>query len=97
MGQKKCWIGAAIGAATSIAGGLFSANSNKKRQRRMNMYNNRANLFQEANNLTVARVEDADGDELVQLSAKYGTKAKLKPKYYNRSDLLRCGGKRSRK
>lgn len=33
-GRKKCWIGAAIGAATSIAGSLFGAGAQKREMRR---------------------------------------------------------------
>lgn len=51
-GRKKCWIGAAIGAATSIAGSLFGANAQKREMRRQQSIRDWQNATQEAANMT---------------------------------------------
>lgn len=47
-GRKKCWIGAAIGAATSIAGSLFGAGSKKREMRRQKSIQDWQTATQEA-------------------------------------------------
>lgn len=47
-GRKKCWIGAAIGAATSIAGSLFDAAAQKREMRRQKSIQDWQNTTQEA-------------------------------------------------
>lgn len=51
-GRKKCWIGAAIGAATSIAGSLFNASAQKKEMRRQKSIQDWQNATQEAANMS---------------------------------------------
>lgn len=51
-GRKKCWIGAAIGAATSIAGSLFGASAQKREMRRQKSIQDWQNATQEAANMT---------------------------------------------
>lgn len=51
-GRKKCWIGAAIGAATSIAGSLFGASAQKREMRRQKSIQDWQNTTQEAANMT---------------------------------------------
>lgn len=51
-GRKKCWIGAAIGAATSIAGSLFGANAQKREMRRQKSIKDWQDATQEAANMT---------------------------------------------
>lgn len=51
-GRKKCWIGAAIGAATSIAGSLFGNNAQKREMRRQQSIRDWQNATQEAANMT---------------------------------------------
>lgn len=51
-GRKKCWIGAAIGAATSIAGSLFGNSAQKREMRRQKSIQDWQNATQEANNMT---------------------------------------------
>lgn len=53
-GRKKCWIGAAIGAATSIAGSLFANAANKREMRRQKSIQDWQNTTQEAANMTTA-------------------------------------------
>lgn len=47
-GRKKCWIGAAIGAATSIAGSLFGNNAKKREMRRQKSIQDWQTTTQEA-------------------------------------------------
>ena len=51
-GRKKCWIGAAIGAATSIAGSLFGNGSRKREMRRQQSIRDWQDTTQEAANMT---------------------------------------------
>lgn len=51
-GRKKCWIGAAIGAATSIAGSLFDNGAQKREMRRQKSIQDWQNATQEAANMT---------------------------------------------
>lgn len=51
-GRKKCWIGAAIGAATSIAGSLFGNNAKKREMRRQQSIRDWQDVTQEAANMT---------------------------------------------
>lgn len=51
-GRKKCWIGAAIGAATSIAGSLFGNSAQKREMRRQKSIQDWQNTTQEAANMT---------------------------------------------
>jgi hypothetical protein len=51
-GRKKCWIGAVIGAATSIAGSLFGNGAQKREMRRQKSIQDWQNATQEAANMT---------------------------------------------
>ena len=51
-GRKKCWIGAAIAGATSIAGSLFGNAARKKEMRRQKNIQDWQNTTQEAANMT---------------------------------------------
>ena len=51
-GRKKCWIGAAITGATSIAGSLFGAAAQKREMRRQKSIQDWQNTTQEAANMT---------------------------------------------
>lgn len=51
-GRKKCWIGAAIGAATSIAGSLFGNSAQKREMRRQQSIRDWQDTTQEAANMT---------------------------------------------
>lgn len=51
-GRKKCWIGAAIGAATSIAGSLFGNSAQKREMRRQQSIRDWQDATQEASNMT---------------------------------------------
>lgn len=51
-GRKKCWIGAAIGAVTSIAGSLFGNGAKKREMRRQKSIQDWQNATQEAANMT---------------------------------------------
>lgn len=51
-GRKKCWIGSAIGAATSIAGSLFGNSAQKREMRRQQSIRDWQNATQEAANMT---------------------------------------------
>lgn len=51
-GRKKCWIGAAIGAATSIVGSLFGNGAQKREMRRQKSIQDWQNATQEAANMT---------------------------------------------
>ena len=62
-GRKKCWIGAAIGAATSIAGSLFGANAQKREMRRQQSIRDWQNVTQEAANMTTALNNNRDYQE----------------------------------
>lgn len=53
-GREKCWIGAAIGAATSIAGSLFGASAQKREMRRQKSIQDWQNTTQEAANMSAA-------------------------------------------
>lgn len=62
-GRKKCWIGAAIGAATSIAGSLFGAAAQKREMRRQKNIQDWQNTTQEAANMTSALNNSRDYQE----------------------------------
>lgn len=62
-GRKKCWIGAAIGAATSIAGSLFGAAAQKREMRRQKSIQDWQNTTQEAANITTALNNSQDYQE----------------------------------
>lgn len=51
-GRKKCWIGAAIGAATSIAGSLFGNSAQKREMRRQQSIRDWQDATQETANMT---------------------------------------------
>lgn len=51
-GRKKCWIGATIGAATSIAGSLFGNSAQKREIRRQQSIRDWQDATQEAANMT---------------------------------------------
>lgn len=51
-GRKKCWIGAAIGAATSIAGSLFGNSAQKREMRRQQSIRDWQDATQKAANMT---------------------------------------------
>ena len=53
-GRKKCWIGASIGAATSIAGSLFGAAAKKREMRRQKSIQDWQDVTQEAANMSAA-------------------------------------------
>ena len=62
-GRKKCWIGAAIGAATSIAGSLFGNGAKKREMRRQQSIRDWQNATQEAANMTTALNNSQDYQE----------------------------------
>lgn len=62
-GRKKCWIGAAIGAATSIAGSLFGNSAQKREMRRQQSIRDWQNTTQEAANMTSALNNSQDYQE----------------------------------
>lgn len=62
-GRKKCWIGAAIGAATSIAGSLFGNGAQKREMRRQQSIRDWQNVTQEAANMTNALNNSQDYQE----------------------------------
>lgn len=62
-GRKKCWIGAAIGAATSIAGSLFGAGAKKREMRRQKSIKDWQDTTQEAANMTSALNNSQDYQE----------------------------------
>lgn len=51
-GRKKCWIGAAIGGATSIVGSLFGNSAQKREMRRQQSIRDWQDATQEAANMT---------------------------------------------
>ena len=62
-GRKKCWIGAAIMGATSIAGSLFGAAAQKREMRRQKNIQDWQNTTQEADNMTTALNNSQDYQE----------------------------------
>ncbi len=62
-GRKKCWIGAAIGAATSIAGSLFGAAAQKREMRRQKSIQDWQTTTQEAANMSAALNNSQDYQE----------------------------------
>ena len=62
-GRKKCWIGAAIAGATSIAGSLFGAAAKKREMRRQKSIQDWQNTTQEAANMTTALNNSQDYQE----------------------------------
>lgn len=62
-GRKKCWIGAAIMGATSIAGSLFGTAAQKREMRRQKNIQDWQNTTQEAANMTTALNNSQDYQE----------------------------------
>ena len=62
-GRKKCWIGAAIGAATSIAGSLFGNGAKKREMRRQKSIQDWQTSTQEAANMSAALNNSQDYQE----------------------------------
>lgn len=62
-GRKKCWIGAAIGAATSIAGSLFGAGAKKREMRSQQSIQDWQNATQEAASMSAALNNSRDYQE----------------------------------
>ena len=62
-GRKKCWIGAAIGAATSIAGSLFGNGAKKREMRRQKSIQDWQNTTQEAAAMSSALNNSQDYQE----------------------------------
>lgn len=62
-GRKKCWIGAAIGAATSIAGSLFGNGAKKREMRRQKSIQDWQTTTQEAANVSAALNNSQDYQE----------------------------------
>lgn len=62
-GRKKCWIGAAIMGATSIAGSLFGDAAQKREMRRQKNIQDWQNTTQEAANMTTALNNSQDYQE----------------------------------
>ena len=62
-GRKKCWIGATIMGATSIAGSLFGAAAQKREMRRQKSIQDWQNTTQEAANMTTALNNSQDYQE----------------------------------
>lgn len=74
-GRKKCWIGAAIMGATSIAGSLFGAAAKKREMRRQKSIQDWQNTTQEAANMTTALNNSQDYQE--DYLRQFRTAAKL--------------------
>lgn len=62
-GRKKCWIGTAIGAATSIAGSLFGNSAQKREMRRQKSIRDWQDATQEAANMTAVLNNSRDYQE----------------------------------
>lgn len=62
-GRKKCWIGAAIGAATSIAGSLFGNGAKKREMRRQKSIQDWQTATQEAAAMSAALNNSQDYQE----------------------------------
>lgn len=62
-GRKKCWIGAAIGAATSIAGSLFGNGAKKREMRRQKSIQDWQTTTQEAAAMSTALNNSQDYQE----------------------------------
>lgn len=62
-GRKKCWIGTAIGAATSIAGSLFGNNAQKREMRRQKSIQDWQTATQEAAAMSSALNNSQDYQE----------------------------------
>lgn len=62
-GRKKCWIGATIMGATSIAGSLFGAAAQKREMRRQKSIQDWQNTTQEAANMTTTLNNSQDYQE----------------------------------
>lgn len=62
-GRKKCWIGAAIGAATSIAGSLFGNGNKKREMRRQKSIQDWQDATQEADAMSIALNNSQDYQE----------------------------------
>lgn len=74
-GRKKCWIGAAIGAATSIAGSLFGNSAQKREMRRQQSIRDWQDATQEAANMTSVLNNSRDYQE--DYLRQFRTAAKL--------------------
>lgn len=73
-GRKKCWIGAAIGAATSIAGSLFGNSGQKREMRRQQSIRDWQNATQEAANMTSVLNNSRDQEDYLR---QFRTAARL--------------------
>lgn len=74
-GRKKCWIGAAIGAVTSIAGSLFGNSAQKREMRRQQSIRDWQDATQEAANMTSVLNNSRDYQE--DYLRQFRTAAKL--------------------
>lgn len=74
-GRKKCWIGAAITGATSIAGSLFGGAAQKREMRRQKSIQDWQNTTQEAANMTSVLNNSQDYQE--DYLRQFRTAAKL--------------------
>ena len=101
--RKKCWIGAVIGAATSLIGSAIQADGQRKAQRKQNIAQNKANAYEMANNLTAAYANQDyvdDFQDKVVFKAG-GTKHYTSRKHpnavvksiVNNPRMFKCGGK----
>lgn len=52
MKRKKCWLGAVIGAASGILGGIINSNKEKEQQRQQQILQNRNDTLKMANALS---------------------------------------------
>lgn len=101
--RKKCWIGAVIGAATSLIGSAIQADGQRKAQRKQNIAQNKANTYEMANNLTAAYANQDYADELQNkvVFKAGGTKHYTSRKHpnavvksiVNNPRMFKCGGK----
>lgn len=88
--RHKCWIGAAIGAATSIAGSLFGAAAQKKEMRRQKSIQDWQNTTQEASAMTTALNNSQDYQEAYL--KQFRTAARLGKSLGNSNIVITDGG-----
>ena len=89
-GRKKCWTGAAIGAATSIAGSLFGANAQKREMRRQKSIQDWQNTTQEAAAMSTALNNSQDYQE--DYLRQFRTAARLGKRLGAKSIYITDGG-----
>lgn len=89
-GRKKCWIGAAIGAATSIAGSLFGNSAQKREMRRQQSIRDWQDATQEAANMTSVLNNSRDYQE--DYLRQFRTAAKLGKTLGAKSIYITDGG-----